>query len=393
MYRYTIEGPGSEAHKDSLRLCSKVKPNGLGLSAHMRSNASCRLFRPAQVAAFRFTVRTWPLSDSQSKQKGPQKVASKQCIQSTMTNKSIHPINHQGNQSAKAKRVEDEVILALRQQKIKLWLPPYYVPVADKSSHEAMNQLAIELSAEAPEDKGEVLKALYTCQFRSVRKHEAGKDRAILKSVVAKTVPPASTPYHHASGDMAKTAPPVPCPYSSPSSPVVVINGAGNADPTYIQPLREPADCCAKCLLITMIVFDSIALLFWLLQWFLWGMAPAISFVTFLVSVLLASILLCTKSGCLGRLNCVFGSHFLAAACWGAGIGCLAKSDSSGLTVTAVLTMPMAYTASALSVVYDPLYKAGMGLLIGAGVVMVVALADAGCSLCRLNRDNRGIVA
>ena len=71
--------------------------------------------------------------------------------------------------NAHRKRVQGQVLAALRRYKIELWNPPYLE--AGQRNQDALEQLASDMSADTPEDKNEVNRALRMFQSRSAKKH------------------------------------------------------------------------------------------------------------------------------------------------------------------------------------------------------------------------------
>ena len=283
--------------------------------------------------------------------------------------------------------ISHDVLLALRKNKIELWHPPYYND--GKRDLDALGQLAADL-AENPDDEDEVLLALFEYQARSVKKHggnismQPPTPAALPPVAVARTVPPRCHNNEPAVSDIAKSAPPTIHHYSPPLPNTVVISPSANPEPSPSaflakpsQPLREPADGCTKCVVITMIVFDSIALVFWLSQWFLVGLGSAMSIGAFVIAAILSCVLPCTKQGG-NKSCCVCTTHILGLLSWFGGIAMLIASGFSFFTDTELENQ----------ILYGGLAIGGITLISLTCVIMIFAVSYAGCVLCEVNRDH-----
>ena len=126
-----------------------------------------------------------------------------------------------------------------------------------------------------------------------------------------------------------------------------------------------------------MIVFDSIALVFWLSQWFLVGVGSAMSLGAFVIAAVLACVLPCTKQGG-NKSCCVCTTHILGLLTWFGGIAMLIASGFSFFADTEMENQ----------VLYGGLAIGGIALISLTCVIMIIAVSYAGCVLCEVNRDH-----
>jgi hypothetical protein len=183
---------------------------------------------------------------------------------------------------------------------------------------------------------------------------------------------------------MATSAPPITTNHHPLSPTTAVITPMVNPESSLSsflnkpsQPLREPEGGCTKCVLITMIVFDSIALLFWLTQCFLTGFGSAISVGAFIIAAILSCALLCTKQGG-NRSGCVCTTHILGLLSWFGGVAMLVASGFSFFADTDMENQVLIWRSC-------PWWNCSFSLTY---VIMIVAMSCAGCALCEVNRDH-----